>query len=142
MPNINKKELLEDFISNKEIINKILLENRKVFDYIIKDEKTSKTWTELMKVLINDFIKETFYFYEDIKTNKELLKLVKDYELTEYIDWKIDIYDEDLINSYRYFQEYTDKIEWDFDINLIMKEAQFEWYAKIYEDIKKHLLHI
>lgn len=38
-----------------------------------------------MKVLINDFIKETFYFDEDIKTNKELLELMKSYELTEYI---------------------------------------------------------
>jgi hypothetical protein len=64
-----------------------------------------------MKVLINDFIKETFYFDDSIKTNKELLKLVKNYELTEYIDLEIDIYDEDLINSYTYFQEYTDKIE-------------------------------
>jgi hypothetical protein len=32
-----------------------------------------------MEVLVSDFIKETFYFDDSIKTNKELLKLVKNY---------------------------------------------------------------
>ena len=50
------------------------------------------------------------------------------------------IYDEDLINSYKYFQEYTDKVDWDPDINLIMKEAQFEWYSNLYEEIKNKFI--
>ena len=140
MKNINKEELLKKFISNKDVILNLLIENRKVFDYTTKNNKTWKTRIELMNSLISDFIKETFYFDETIKTNNELLELVKNYNLFEFIDWEIDIYDEDLGNSYVFFQEYTDKIEWDNDINTTLKEAQFNWYSKLYEEVKTEFI--
>jgi hypothetical protein len=43
MTNINKKKVLADFIAKESIVSRILLENRKVFDYKIKDDKICKT---------------------------------------------------------------------------------------------------
>ena len=140
MKNINKKELLTKFISNKDILSNILRENRKVFDYIIKDSKSWKTWIELMEILISDFIEETFFFEDIIKSNEELLKIVKNYDLSEYIDWKIDIYDEDLSSSYIYFQDFADENEKYFNITKIMNQAQFDWYSEIYEEIKTEFI--
>jgi len=118
--------------------NEILVDNRKVFDYIIKNNKTWKTWIELMKELIIDFIKENFYFDEDIKTKEQLLKLVEEFDLSEYIDWLIDIYDEDLINSYIYFQEFID--DWEkSDVLEVLSIAQYDWYSKIFESIKERV---
>jgi len=135
MNTLNKAQLLNDFLNKNDIISEILSANRKVFYYIIKDDKTWKTGIELMKDLITDFIKETFYFDEDVKTKEELLKLVEEYDLTEYIDWLIDIYDEDLVNSYSYFQEFVEEWE-DPDILDKLKNAQYYWYSKLFEDIQ------
>jgi len=140
MENINKEKLLEEFLSNKEIVYKLLSENRKVFDYIIKWDKTWKTGIELMEEEIKDFIEETFFYDNDLNTKEELLESIEDYDLYEYIDWKIDIYDEDLLNSYTYFQEFVEKEEQASDLLEILKKAQFDWYEKFYEDIRNEFV--
>jgi hypothetical protein len=43
MTNINKKKVLADFIAKESIVSRILLENRKIFDYKIKENKTTET---------------------------------------------------------------------------------------------------
>ena len=137
MTNINREELVKDFISNEEIIGSILLENRRVFDYSIKNIQNSKTGIELMKDLISDFIKEIFFFDKTINNKEDFFHLVKEYDLNEYIDWLVDIYDEDLVSSYLYFKEYVDICEWDEDIIEIMQRAQFIWFTILFENIKQ-----
>jgi hypothetical protein len=39
-----------------------------------------------MKEIISDFIKEEFYFDDEIKTKKQLLERLEDYDLSEYVD--------------------------------------------------------
>lgn len=140
MTNINRDTLVENFISNKELIISILLENRKVFDYSIRYIQNTKTGIELMKDLITDFIDEAFYFEETIKNKKVFIDLVDNYDLSEYIDWLVDIYDEDLMVSYSYFQDYTEICEWDEYMVEIMQKAQFDWYTELFEAIRNKFL--
>jgi len=140
METIRKEQLLLDFTNDKKVMLEILHNNRKVFDYIIKKDKTSRDTIYLIQKVIKDFIEETFYFDDSIKTKEELLELVKDYDLIEYIDSLVDIYDEDIVNSYIYFQEYVEKVEWDVDILEIIKVWQFNWYSRFYEDIKNEFI--
>ncbi len=140
METIRKEQLLLDFTNDKKVMLEILHNNRRVFDYIIRKDKTSIDIIYLIQKVIKDFIEETFYFDDSIKTKDELLELVRDYDLIEYIDSLVDIYDEDLINSYNSFQEYIEKVEWDVDILEIIKVWQFNWYSKFYEDIKNEFI--
>ena len=138
MKNINKEKIILEFVSNKSLLNEILSENKGVFDYITREKKVNKLSIELLKDVISDFINETFYCLENIKTKKKLLKIVKDYSLTEYVESKIDKSPEVLFESYKYFQKYIDSIEWpyDYDMFWVINEAQYSWYYDFYKKIK------
>jgi hypothetical protein len=47
----------------------ILTLNMRVFDYMVRKDKTWRIWIEMMKEIISDFIKEEFYWAFFIRQN-------------------------------------------------------------------------
>ena len=126
--------LVNLLIMKKELI--LLLEII-VMDYLIKywDYKNSNYVWVIKWFLINN----SLFWNSQTDISKALYK-IQNFNLAEYIEWEINIYDEDLLNSYYYFDNWTDVREWDKDVIYILKRAQYEWYDELYSDILNNFL--
>lgn len=140
---IYKEDLLNDFLEDSGMITYLNWENDKVIDYLWKKYWYNSNWDKAYR----DFIEENFYYYlddENAEFDENILKKwiedIKEFETNDYIDWLIDVYDEDLIQSYKYFQEWTDTYEIDENNIEIMTRAQWEWYSILFNDIKYNFI--
>jgi len=142
METFNKDTLVENFTSNEDLMFEISSEHRSVIDYLVKDNEELYTFKDVMNYIINTFFEEEL----NRETKEQVISNLKECNLYEYIDDLIDVYDEDLINSYFYFD--TD-IEIDIEeikeenadlILTILKETQFEGYRGLFEDIRQKFI--
>lgn len=130
--------LLKGFLDNEELIEKIYIENELVIDYFIKsNENINNLWE-----LISDFIKEellyTFANSEILFGSNYLdlyLKSINSFWLEDYVSWIVDIYNEDLIYSYTYFEDFAWIEEWDENLIKVMIRAQYNWYYCLFSMI-------
>ncbi len=138
MKNITCLEnVVGEFINNEERIDSIIGNNSSVMDYLIKywDYKNSNYVWVIKWFLINN----SLFWNSQTDISKALYK-IQNFNLAEYIEWEINIYDEDLLNSYYYFDNWTDVRKWDKDVIYILKRAQYEWYDELYSDILNNFL--
>lgn len=138
MKNITCLEnVVGEFINNEERIDSIIENNSSVMEYLIKywDYKNSNYVWVIKWFLINN----SLFWNSQTDISKALYK-IQNFNLAEYIEWEINIYDEDLLNSYYYFDNWTDVREWDKDVIYILKRAQYEWYDELYSDILNNFL--
>lgn len=141
MNNFNRDTLVEDFISNEEAISSISLNSRNVIDYYVKNEK-NKDYISLPDIVWN-IVKDIFE--DELKWDNidDIIYNIKENNFHEMVDWLIDIYDEDLINSYFYFDTDIDieTIDTEDDIIIsIMRKSQYEWYSELFETIKNEFI--
>jgi len=126
-----KNELLQSFISDKEIINEIFSNNVDVVNYIRKDNK----WYEPEKI-IEEIIIESFFDDINWKNIDEIINQIQEYNDYQYIDGLIDIYTDDLINSLYYFWTDFEITEECKTLDDVIRKNQFNWYNELFEDIK------
>ena len=138
MKNITCLEnVVGEFINNEEIIDSIIGDNHSVMDYLIKYwEYKNLNYAWLVKWFL---LNNSLFWNSQTDISKALYK-IQNFNLAEYIEWEISIYDEDLINSYFYFDNWTEVKEWDKDVIYILKRAQYEWYDELYSDILNNFL--
>lgn len=141
MANINKDALVGNFILDEDVIASISEDNRDVIDYYVKKEKY-ENYISLPEI-IWDITKNIFDEELRWENIDEIIYNIEQSNLSETIDWLIDIYDEDIINSYFYFDTDIDIeiVDTEDDIIIsILKKAQFEWYSELFETIKNKFL--
>jgi hypothetical protein len=138
--NISKETLQIEFVSNRDTLVKIKWgDNSRIVDYYAKKYWYSPDWNKV----INDFIEENLYFLlEDenkdlsIDNIKEWFQEINNFEIYEYVDGLIDVYNKDLVESYDFFELYVEKSEIWEDYIEIMRRAQFDWYIELFNNIK------
>ena len=95
-----------------------------------------------MEYVVNAFFSEELRWesLNEIKNN------IEECDLYEYVDDLVDIYDEDLINSYFYFNtnieldDYWISDEDDDIIIKVLKQAQFEWYLSLFSELQQSFI--
>jgi len=169
MENINLVQLLNIFISDKEILWEIRKDNIGIIDYIMKNksyenyndvikniilnsfysEIKTETLNELSNNLENydeDYVKELIkkWFYEKINWNSlnELIENIQNYDESEYVDGLVDLYEKDLINSLYYFWTNLEISREDIWISLndLIRKTQYEWYLEFFEIVRNEFI--
>jgi len=131
------ENVVSEFMDNDEIIDSIIGNNRSVMDYLIKYweyKNLNYAW------LIKWFLLNSHLFWNSQTDISIVNYKIQNFNLSEYIEWELNVYDVDLLNSYYYFDNWTDVKKWDKDVIYILKRAQYEWYNNLYSDILNNFL--
>lgn len=142
MNNLDRNTLVENFTWNTDMNHEISNEHRSVIDYLVKNEENLNNFQEVMGKVVNTFFSEELNWESIEEIKYGLLEC----NLYEYVDDLVDIYDEDLIKSYFYFDtnieldNYWISDDWDDLIIKILKEAQFEWYLSLFSELQQRFI--
>lgn len=130
--------LLNGFLEKKEVIENIQLNNLKVVNYYIKSFKEDNNIEQIVQSFIRSRLDYFFYNENEVEIDELFLKncisFMNDW-FDDCIYWLIDN-GNDIINSYKYFQEFCKIEQWDGDITFTLSRAQFNWYYKLFNEIK------
>ena len=169
MENINLIQLLNIFISDKEILWEIRKNNIDIIDYLIKNKSYENNTDVIKNIILNSFYSEIKndtlnelsnnlenydenyvkhlikkWFYEKINWNSlnELIENIQNYDESEYIDGLVDLYEKDLINSLYYFWTNLEISRDDIWISLndLISKTQYEWYLDFFETIRNQFI--
>lgn len=133
----NLEELVNDFIWNRNIIDKVSNDNALTISYLV-----SMSWYDYIPK--SDFIKSlllwNIFNYNWEVEIKNLIYNIENIKLDDYIIPIITKKAEDTVWTYFYFNEYINIRSWDKDIIEILKRAQYEWLHKLYYDTLNQFL--
>ena len=137
---INKDTLVEEYINSTDIIysnsSYNLINNHYNKDYDNYDE------TRIIKIFIKE---QLFILSNDWKMNYDDIDYwiaeIDRFDVCEHADSSVDLYDNDLIKNYEFFEDWTDIDSSNSSSVLeIMKLWQFDWYYELYNSIKEDFI--
>lgn len=130
--------LLKGFLDKREVLENIQLNNLKVVSYYIKSFKDNNNIEQIACNFIKWRLDYFFYNENEVVMDEWLLKICIQ-TINEWFEdcmyWLIDNSD-DIVNSYKYFQEFYKVEKWDPDIIFTLSRAQVDWYYKLFSEIK------
>ena len=142
MNNLDRNTLVENFTSNTDMNLEISNDHRSVMDYLVRGKENIYNLQDIVKYITTVFFSEELNW----ESLEEIKYSLEECNLYEYVDDLVDIYNEDLIKSYFYFDtdiqldDYWISDEDDDIIIKVLKQAQFEWYLSLFSELQQRFI--
>ena len=137
MTNINRDTLLKEFTDTTNVIWRHL-------PYISINNHYNKDCDNYgEKEIVQNFIEDQlFYLTNEWKMDYDDINYwigeIERFEVSEHADSSVDIYDDDLMEYYKTFENWTElDVNNGLTILETMKQWQFDWYYELYSSIKE-----